>query len=220
MPTAGLFDSFDNLDQIAIDKISRWLKKAPSDIQLENYLATRILYPQTVPLTAQDMEVDLAILREALRINAPVGAKTAGALLGENPFLNITLRKVLIPAKFLPFIPSLKALTWAFVDAYLLDRRKEDWFSDIWTVVITDEIDEVIGSILLPQFESIKGDMELIIDQKNYKVRSGSLTVIPCPQGRCEITYKFNQGKILGKKESVLDVYGGRLGLMIDGRFA
>lgn len=219
MPTAGLFDSFDNLDQIAIEKIARWLKKAPSDIQLENYLATRILYPQTVPLTTQDMGTDLAILREALRMNAPVGVKTAGALLGENPFLNITLRKVLIPAKFLPFIPNLVALTWAFVDAFFLDRRKEDLFSDIWTVVLVDEVDEVVGSILLPQFESKRGDMELVIDQKNYKIRSGSLTVIPCPQGRCEIIYKFNQGKILGKKESALDVYGGRLGLMIDGRF-
>lgn len=218
MPTtAGLFDSFDNLDQIPIEKITRWLKKAPSDIQLENYLAQRILYPQTVPLTAQDMEVDLAILREALRINAPVRGKT-GPLLGENPFLNMTLRKVLIPAKFLPFIPSLVALTWAFVDAFLMERRRQDWFGDIWTVVLVDEIDEVIGSILKPQFESSQGDMELIINQKNYKVRSGSLIVIPCPQGRCEITYKFNQGKILGKKESALDVYGGRLGLMIDGR--
>lgn len=215
---SGLFDSFDNLDQIALEDIARWLKVSPNPTQLENYLANRILYPQTVPLTRDDMEIDLAILREALRINGPTDPSSSNSLLGDNPFLNITLRKILIPQKFLNSVPSLSTLIWVFVDAFLLDRRRQDWFEDLWTVVVTDDIDETVGSILLPQFSSPHAVMELKVGGKEYKIHPGSLTVVPCPPSRCEVAFKFNQGKILGKKEIAVEVYGGRLGLMIDGR--
>ena len=215
---SGLFDSFDNLDQIALEDIARWLKVTPNMTQLENYLANKILYPQSVPLSRSDSEVDLAILREALRINGP---KSPGnALLGDNAFLNITLRKILIPARFLPFVPGMRALVWAFVDAFLLDRKEEDYFQDLWTVVLTGEVDEIVGSVLLPQFSDNNAVMELMLEKQLYKVRPGSLMVIPCPSSRCEIGFKFKGGKLLGKQESAFEIYGGRLGLMIDGRIS
>lgn len=216
---SGLFGSFDNLDQISIEAIAFWLKPVPNLIQLENYLANKILYPQTLPLTEYEMKIDLSILREVLRINGPKGIdKKTNSLLGDNSFLNITLRKIIIPKKFLNFVPNLVSLTWAFIDGLLTDRKKEDWFGDLWTVILSDDIDEVVGSILLPQFESDSSIMDLNILKKNFKIRPGSLTVIPCPKDRCEISYEFNKGTLLGKKESAIEVYGGNLGLMIDGR--
>lgn len=216
---SGLFDSFDNLDQISIENIALWVKPTPNLIQLENYLANKILYPQSMPLSDLDMKVDLAILREALKLNSPnLSFKKGESLLGANPFLNITLRKILIPERFLGFIPNLVNLTWVFVDALLLERRKEDWFEDLWTVVLTDHTDEVVGSVLLPQFSGSSDGMVLSVLGKNYKISPSSLTVIPCPKERCEISYKINKGKVLGKTDAALEVYGGRLGLMIDGR--
>ena len=216
---SGLFDSFDNLDQIDIEVVASWIKPTPQLIQLENYLANRILYPQTLPLTEYELKLDLAILRELLRINGPKSSGNGeNSLLGDNPFLNITLRKILIPAKFLHFIPNLTTLTWAFIDGLLIDRKKEDWFEDLWTVVLEGDIDEIVGSVILPQFKSNSAELNLSVLGKNYKIRSGSLTIITCPKDRCEISYKFNNGKILGKSESALEVYGGKLGLMIDGR--
>ncbi|GEM_PF-2023841 len=216
---SGLFDSFDNLDQISVENIALWLKSAPNLIQLENYLVNKILYPQTLPMSQSDMKIDLAILREALRVNGPKPQQRENnSLLGGNPFLNITLRKILIPQRFLTFVPDLNTITWVFIDALLLNRRREDFFWDLWTVVLTDDVDEIVGSILLPQFNKASGIMELNVSNKNYKIRPGSLTVIPCPKDRCEIAYKFIQGKILGKEENTVEIYGGRLGLMIDGR--
>lgn len=216
---SGLFDSFDNLDQIAVEDVIRWIKPVPQTIQLENYIATKILYPHTIPMSEYDMKVDLAILREALRLNGPrIDLKKTNALLGENSFLNVTLRKIIIPEKFLYFTPDLVSLTWAFVDGLLLDRHKEDWFQDYWSVVISGDSEEVVGTILLPQFQNKGGVMEVNVSGKNYKIRAGSLIIIPCSQTHCELIYKFNQGKILGKQESAIEVYGGRLGLMIDGR--
>lgn len=217
MPT-GLFDSFDNLDAIDIDSLSSWLKNPPTSVQLENYLANKILYPHSLPLTEQDGKIDLAILREALRINGPKPDIKGGPLLGDNPFLNITLRKMIIPQRFLSYVPDIVSLTWAFVDGLLLNRRRKDWFEDLWTVVEADDIDEVIGSVLLPQFTGHSDSLKLSLLGKDFKIKPGSLTRLLCPRQRCEIAYEFAGGKILGKRVSAVEVYGGRLGLMIDGR--
>lgn len=215
----GLFDSFDNLDQISLEALASWFKPVPQLSFLENYLANRILYPQTVSLTEYDMKIDLSILREALKMSrtSAKGFKT-NAFLGGNPFLNVTLRKVLIPVRFLNFAPDLPSLTWAFIDALLIDRKKEDWFEDLWTIVLTNDADEIVGSVVLAQFEDRNGVMDLNVLGKNYKIRPGGLIVIPCPSNRCEISYKLQKGSVLGKKVNAIEVYGGRLGLIIDGR--
>lgn len=213
-----LFDSFDNLDQILTENIAFWIKPAPNLIQLENYLANKILYPKSMPLSELDMRVDMAILREALRLNSPkLSGRGKEVLLGSSPFLNITLRKILIPQRFLEFIPNLPKLVWVFVDALLLERKKEDWFEDLWTVVLTGDVEEVAGSVLLPQFRGSE-EMSLNVLGKVYKIRPGSLMVLSCPGDRCQISYKLSRGKILGKNEAALEVYGGKLGLMVDGR--
>lgn len=215
----GLFDRFDNLDAISAETIASWLKPVPLLVQLEDYLANRILYPQALPQTQFDMQIDLAILREVLKINSPRSSLSkTNALLGDSPFLNITLRKLLIPAEFLNFAPDLVGLTHAFIDALLLGRKKADWFEDLWTIVLTDDTDEVAGSVILPQFDQGGGVMELVLSGQSYKIKQGSLTVIPCPKDRCEIAYKLQNGKVLGREENAVEVYGGKLGLMIDGR--
>lgn len=206
----GIFDIFDNLEQIKVEDIAKWLKHQVDFTHLENFLAQRILYPQTVPMTEVDMNIDLAILREALRL--------CGPMLGDNPFLNVTLRKILIPSTFLNFIPNLQTLTWAFVDGLLYDRKKSDFFEDLWTVILTGQIDEAIGSVILPQFQSGNGILKLNVVGKEYQIRAGTVIVIPCPNKRCEVTFKVNAGKILGKDDLSVEVYGGKLGLMIDGR--
>lgn len=217
---SGLFDSFDNLDQIPIENIARWIKTPLELHQLENYLANRILYSQTTAVSKPDIQIDLAILREAISLNGPWGGVMKGGnnLLGDNPFLNITLRKVLIPAKFLQYTPDLSTLVWVFVDALLLNRQKKDWFGDLWTVVLTGDSDEVVGSIILPQFDDSKAVLELRVEGKTVRIKPGSLVVVPCPKNRCQIAFKLERGKILGQKVSELQIYGGRLGLVIDGR--
>lgn len=203
----GLFDSFDNLDSIDINSLVPWLKNLPvTTSQLENYLGNKILYPDTLPLTDADMKIDLAILREALR------------MMGDNPFLNTTLRKMMIPKRFLHFVPDLVSLTWAFVDGLLLNRKKRDQFEDLWTVVVTDDMDEVVGSVLTPGFGSSQDTMNLSLDGRDYEVARGSLILIKCPKSKSEITYKFITGKVLGRNAGSVEISGGKLGLMIDGR--
>ncbi len=206
--SVGLFDSFENLDQIGVDSLIPWLKNPPSAIQMENYLANKVLYPNTLPLTKDDLKLDLVILREVL---SKIGPKS-------NPYLNISLRKIIIPERFLHYVSDLAGLTWAFVDGLLLNKRREEWYKDLWTVVIDNNIEIIIGSILLPDFGSSADSMNISILGQDYQIAQGSLIIIPCQSTRCEVAYKFSEGKLLGKKDSAVEVYGGELGLMIDGR--
>jgi hypothetical protein len=216
--SVGLFDSFENIDQLTVEGISRWLKLNKSSVYLKNYLANKILYPQAVSISSEDMKIDLAILREILSLNYQDSKVGANPMSGNNPFINFTLRKILIPEKFLKFTPDLISLAWAFVDGLLLNRKKEDYFSDIWTVILTSDIDEIVGSVLLPQFSGREGQLKIDLYSRQYQIKAGSLTVVPCPSQKCQLEFKFNQGWILGKDEIAIEVYGGRMGLMIDGR--
>lgn len=202
---SGLFDSFDNLDQINVESVAGWLKTPIRLTQLENYLANRILYPRTLPMNAVDMDIDLSILREALKLTF-------------NPFLNTGLRKILIPAGFLDFIGDLTKLAWAFVDALPIDPKKKDWFEDLWSIILTGDTDEVVGSLILPEFGGSSGEIQIYISGKSYSVKAGSLMVIKCPINRCDLAYKLKQGHLLGKSENSLQVSGGKLGIMIDAR--
>lgn len=215
--TVGLFDSFDNLDQISAEAVASWLRPVPQLITLENYLANKILYPQTLPQTAYEKQIDLAILREALKMHVPIPHKT-NALLGDNPFLNITLRKLLIPSRFLDYVGELADLVEVFIDALLTARKKEDFFEDLWTVVLTGDNDETVGSIILPQFAGSNGMMHMTTFGTSYQIHAGDFYSIPCSKDRCPLSYKVQNGKLLGKRESAIEVAGGRLGLIVDGR--
>lgn len=214
---SSLFESFDNLDQIDVNSLIPLLHPPPQRVQLENYLANLILYPQALPLTEYEMKINLAVLREALSLNGPM-IERENNLLGSNPFINVTLRKILIPESFLSFVPDLVSLTEVFIDAFLRSHRKEDFFWDLWTVVLTDDSDEIVGSVILPQFANKDGEMDITVLGKSYKIVSGKLSIIPCMKERCEISYKLKQGQVLGKSESALQLYGGKMGILIDGR--
>lgn len=215
----GLFDSFENLDKITPEAIASWLQPSPPPLPyLENYLANKLLYPQTIPVSLQDLNIELAILREALRVNSSHDGKQANPFLSESPFINFNLKKILIPQHFLNFIPDLKNLVWVFVDGLLLDRKKEKGFEDIWTVVLIGDLDEVVGTVIVPRFEGKTGQIQLELLGKSYLIKLGDVTVLPCIKQKCQILFKSNTGKLLGKNDLLIEVYGGRLGILIDGR--
>ncbi|MCR4305735.1 MAG: hypothetical protein NUV73_01480, partial [Candidatus Daviesbacteria bacterium] len=75
-----------------------------------------------------------------------------------------------------------------------------------------------VGSVLLPQFEGSGGRINLKLKAEKYEIKQGNFRLIPCPKERCEIEYSLQSGKFLGKQASAVEVYGGKLGLMVDGR--
>ena len=66
---SGPFSIFQGLDQITAQSLQRWLNTPVKEADLENFLANRLLYPQTIPTDAREMKIDLAILTECIHLN-------------------------------------------------------------------------------------------------------------------------------------------------------
>src|SRR3989344_1785377 len=123
----GIFDVIDNLDELISEDVAKWIKNPPQPIGLQNYIANRILYPQAIAASLGDLEIDLAILREALK--------------KDKSYFSIETRKIIIPDILVSRIPSLAKLVWVFIDAYLLNLD-EKTRPEIWTVVLrSNEVD-------------------------------------------------------------------------------
>lgn len=210
---------FDNLDEIDIATLTNWLKPIPDLTLLENHLAHRILYPDVIPVTAAEVQYDLAILREAIR-NYTFATKDEqlNPLLGNNSFYNFTLRKIMIPKTFLTYSGNLENLILVFADVLLVSIEKKDWFEDFWTIVLTSDVDEVLGSLLIPQFEKNGNLLKAKVSDKSYDVNKGEFVVIPCGLPRSKVTYEIDAGKLLDRQSNSVEISGGRVGIVVDGR--
>lgn len=204
---SGVFDVIDNLDDISAEDISKWIKNPPQFVILENYIANRILYPQAVAASLGDLEIDLAILREALK--------------RDKSYFSLETRKIIIPNILVSRVPSLTKLVWVFIDAYLLNYQgDEKTRPEIWTVVMRhDDMDETLGTIIAPHFKG-NGAIEIKLEdsKKSVVVKRGGLVVVPCLKSRCNINFKLSSGEILAQREGSVEVFGGKLGLVIEGR--
>lgn len=65
---SGVFDEFPDLDKASFEEIASGLSFKVDKHFLVNYLGNRILYPQLIPITPQELEIDLAILRVGVRL--------------------------------------------------------------------------------------------------------------------------------------------------------
>lgn len=203
MKVTGIFDVFKNLDQIPAEDVAHWLHPAPQPTILQNFLANRVLYPQSVPITPQDMQLDLAVLREALK--------------REPTFFDPQNKKIYIPEDFINRIPDLRQLIWVFFDAYLLDNPDKHKY--LWTFILRSEIqDQILGTALSIEYQDLSGVVEVYQGKNATKVQNGSLVIVPCPNTRCEVGFKADKAQILGKNEGLLELEGGNLGLIIDAR--
>jgi hypothetical protein len=62
----GIFNAAD-IDQIPAADIAKWLRPSPGLENIENYIANKILYPETIPYSQLDLAIELALLREIAR---------------------------------------------------------------------------------------------------------------------------------------------------------
>lgn len=195
----GIFDKFDKIDQITTENIASWLKVKPDYNFLENYLANRLIYPQAIPVTLPDLNLELAILREALKTTKSTFFKDQG-------------KKILIPQSFVARIPDLVQLVWTFVDAFLPQGL-------VTVVLVGQDRDETLGSVVTLKFTTQeKGTAQIEIDGKSYQIKQGSLMAIPCLKGKCKITFQSKDSQIFQAYQVSFEASGGRLGILVDGR--
>ncbi len=232
------------LDLISLPEIARWL---PLDLdssleQLHNYIYHKSVYPQSLPTTVADLQMEQALIRVLLRCGLNRAAQTwqwpqtnplppcqmmlvrgsALAHTGQQGQIMLMLLDALQPTGVFSVVldthgllPALGAL--AIIEPVPVVQALESGIlSNLgWVVVPT-------GSGQAGQ-KVLDVSMEMDQGQKiGEEVEYGSLTILPLRPGQtAKVTLKpakrFDVGAGPGK-ERRLTIHGGSVGLVIDGR--
>lgn len=184
----GVFDKFKDLDRIPITDISRWLPFKSQALILENFVGNRILYSQTIPVMQEDLQIDLAILREVVRASI-------------DDYYDSKTQKLIIPKSFIQRFPPLKMLVTAIIETINP--------TGIVTLYIKDDsgISEVIGSLIAPAPSIIEQTRDITINGQILPLKQGMLSFIPLQERHLRIK--------LDHVDEMM-VPGGDLGLLID----
>ena len=200
---SGIFDEFKGLDKISLEDITKWLSPMPNPITLYNFFCNRIYYPQTIPATKEELEFDLAILRQAL--------------ISDLSYLNKNSKKIIIPERFLGRFPDPTGLVVAFIDAYI--HSQEDNPYGFWNIVLKSETkEEKLASVIVPQFEDSNGRFDITIENRQLSVKAGQFVNTKCVSKKCKVIYQVQMGLFLGQKEGMIEISSGLAGVLIDGR--
>jgi hypothetical protein len=245
---AGLGHSLPALlKSVPLEAIHRWLPFELSPAELQNHLLNKTLFPHSIPTTAEELLIELAVAREALRrvmqearagwpLQPKIGLRDiqwnlilgAGAVLGLAPqpaYAALALLDGLEPwgvsrlaLDTTGIANMLGQLATVEAEAAVQVAARPDTFLDLGTVIAPVGYRRA-GKPALKKLRLIHtgGATE------EWEVPSGSLQVIPLPPGQIatlEIhpTYHFDIGLGQPGRSAVTEVRGGLLGLIVDAR--
>lgn len=185
---SGIFEEFPDLDKVSPLQIETWLKNKPEIHALANFLGNRLLYPQTVALSQSEMEIDLAILREAI--------KQKPALIAD-----FQRSKLFIPQDYLYRFPPLPRLVGALIEAinpkgvYQIHIKNQNQLKLVGSLISPPDIEKLsqgkkeicvdvggfasklrVNTVSISRIEA--SEVKVIIGGNEYKVNGGELGVI------------------------------------------
>lgn len=183
----GVFDTFKNLDQIPVSNISRWTKHKSNLEGISNFLGNRLLYPQTVSMNKLEIEIDLAILREAISNHPEVVYSSSSS-------------KIIIPEKFLHLFPPPTSLMIILIQSLKLPKITSIFLNDLAGNTLE-------GSIYAPLKLPAQDTVDITINGQKSQLKLGTIAVFPILEHTLEV--------VIDDTEKVL-LNGGKLGLAID----
>ena len=180
-----------------MENVGRWLPGSVDPTTLADSLGNKQLYPQTVPVTKQDLYLELALLIEDLR---------------KHPEDVLKDGKIIVSEKLFTISPSRGELVLVVLNAVEPEGIKEI---------------ERLGTVIVPkgtvQKEQTVCEMKVDLgttDTQTIQVMFDELVLIPLPpqeKATVEIICK-RPFSIEGKMKIKREVVGGEVGIVIDGR--
>lgn len=193
---SGVFDEFPDLDKVSTEEIASGLKKKLEVHALNNFFGNRLLYPQAVSLNMEDLQIDLAILRQAIKLKPS---------LVYEPQAN----RIVIPIRFIERFPVLEWLIQAVIEGinpkgehliYIKNQNQGEG-KPVW---------QLIGSVVSPLNPQKLSSDEKTVSYKSIESEKslllGQLNIIKSQAKELKIT--------LGNEE--FTVAGGEAGIFID----
>lgn len=195
----GLTSLLPPMDNMPTEDMRAWLKRRDTPQILENELGNRLLYPFSVPVSSESMMLDLAIIRESLKIEP-------------QKYFSRNFGRLYIPDQLIPFFPNLQNLVWIFIDV----------LNPIGLVTVYAKSEQMgsknLGTIITPIILGSSGAVDLSIDGRQFRIKFGSMVTIPTEGRRVVIKFESKNATLQGKNTLSAEVFGGPLGLMIDAR--
>lgn len=183
----GVFELFRFLDQIPASDINRWLKSKIETHQLENFVGNRILYPQTLPSTKLEMEIDLAVFREALKRQPEVLFDRDG-------------KRIIIPHNLESRFSSIEVLLKAALQAVNPKGVRLVYLSKPTGLLL-------VGSVFTPYSVPNTMMVSLTVNNQPLTLRTGQIILLP---------FKEQQLSIKFGSSNQFRGAGGKMGLMAD----
>lgn len=184
----GVFEEFPDLEKTPPAKIAAWIKTKLDSHFLTNFLGNRLLYPQTIPINEEELEIDLAILREGIKLKPTL-------------VLDFQTNKLVFPQSLTERFPPLTRLAGAVIESlavsgvsqiYIKDKTKLKLVGtlisppDINKIfekenavkVIVDGIESVLNVNTISVSEIASPEVIIKIADTEYKVPGGELGVV------------------------------------------
>lgn len=195
---SGVFSLFKNLEKIAPQSLNHWLKLNENPHYLYNFIGNRILYSGVIPISLREVDIDFAILKEAVRLNKQLFYFDSGIQNQPGD------KKIVIPEEFVNRFPPLERLGASMVEALTP--------SGIVAIYVKPSTAsgknlELVGSVIAPTLLSTEGAPQILINNNPVKVNLGTMVVFP-----------FEDRHLRVKIDSLDEILisGGKLGLIID----
>lgn len=197
--SGSVFECFPNLNSITAEDIDSGCGRSEHLKLLENQLGNLILYPQIIPVTEQEIEFELSVLKATLKKYS-------------QDYYNINFRKLIIPEAFLIRFPDLQKLISIFIDVLKPGGLTAVFIKSIQMGV------KNFGLIIRPEIINKNGKINILVNGKKYEIKIGSMTTLPEHNKKVDIQFESNDAKLEGKNILTTEAVGGQLGVIIDVR--
>ncbi len=193
----GLFATLPNISKISAENIRAWSKLSENRQILDNEIGNRILYPQVVPVSPEDLSLNLAIIHEVITL-AP------------EKYFDKSGNKILVPENFLLAVPDMQKLAWTFIDAF-------HPYGCTAIFLKTKLGTKNLGTLLKVNVLS-DGVVGVWIHGQKQVIRTGAIKALEVGESRVDIKVESEVAELLGRKIIAVEVVGGAVGLIVDTR--
>ncbi len=235
------------LTHTSLQSISRWLHEDVSRDYLQDYLHTKALYPASIPATNEDLDIEQALARQAMRLSInrlaadflPLARRSSQKLLPQfEPILASGSVLTCAPSKGHSLIMLLDGIQPVGITTFVLDESHI--ISAIGSVAAVNPVLPVqvletsafvnLGTVISP-LSNVRANTPILKvkmqtddgNEQDLVVKQGSLATLPLPIGQsARLNLSPLQRADVGMggpgRSGKLQVIGGALGVIFDAR--
>lgn len=194
---SGVFANLSDIIRIRAEDVKDWSKRREDVRIIDNEIGNRILYPTVVPVSEEDLSLNLAIIREVIELHP-------------EKYFDKLANKILIPENFLSVVPDLSKLALTFIDAFhpygctAIFLKNRLGAKNLGTLLKANVLGDGIVGVW------IHGEKQFI--------RTGTIKSLKVEESRVDIKFESEVAELFGRKEIAVEVVGGKVGLIVDAR--